>query len=164
MDLKIDLRINDTPVKLGETIDGATLDRADFRKAGLLRRVIDRLPAGLQRFEAQDCTLSCFDDKIQFYPCTHGYLTPDRQWRTQAFLFTRDDQLLKLLFKIVDGQYAAASFMERFHEECENRLGQPEEADEFFASWRRRNMLITKVLYPDLKNADVSIELADELC
>ena len=160
--MAIDLKINETPLRIGAPVEDLDLEGAAFRKTGLWKRLLRKLPSDVQCFEAENCTLSCFDDALQIYPCTHGYLTPDRQWRTRATLLIRGNRIRKVLFRIVEGHYSAVNFLERFQELCIEHLGQPLESDRSYAQWRRDDVLVTQVLHPDRKNADISIKLHDE--
>jgi len=153
--------VNDLLLELGEALDAARLQGAEFRKAGIWRRLKDRIPAKQTRYDANDCTLDLFDRELSLYPCTDSYLTRDRQWRTRASIFAENNRLRKLLFQVVDAQYAAVNFTERFHEACAAELGEPARNGRHIKSWDAPGAVITSLLYPDGLNADFLIEFKD---
>lgn len=157
--MQINVKINSVPLVLGEQVDVQVLDDADFHKAGPLRRLIKHLPAGQTVFSAENCQVYCFDDDFSIYPCTHGYLNRDRQWETSATLFLADDRLQKIEFHVIDGQYAASNFLDRFREACSSVLGDPVEISRFQTKWQNGTAAVTSILHRDKTNADFLLEL-----
>ncbi len=158
--MALELKINSVALELGGTIDPHLLDEADFQKVGALRRLIKPLPSGQTLFRAHNCKLECFDE--EFYPCTHGYLNKDRQWETEAALYLADDKVVKVEFKVIDGQYSAANFLERFQEGCSGVLGEPEENSRYLARWRNGTAVVTSTLHRDMINVDFLMEIIED--
>lgn len=157
--MKLDLIINDCAFELGSRIEPDSLKSAAFQRTGLISRLLNRAPSGSTRFDTKNCTLACFDDSFSLYPCTHGYLNKDRQWETSASLFAKKDKLHRILFQVVQGQYAATSFLGRFQEACNQALGEPSETSRWATSWINGKTRIVCTLHPDKVNADFLIEL-----
>ena len=111
-------------------------------------------------FETDDCTVSCFDQGFEIYPCNHSYLTPDRRWRTAASLVMVGDRVASAMLHIVDAKYAASEFVSRFHEVCSGCLGEPLQTDRYTVRWRNGSTEVTSLLRPDAKNASFLFEAA----
>ncbi len=159
--MSLEIIINSLPLKLGETVDTSALEEAEFNKAGPLRRLFKQLPLDQTVFQADNCKLECFDDKFSIYPCTHGYLNQDRQWKTKASVFVEDGKVWKFEFQVVDGHYAASNFLDRFQQACSAALGEPVESSRFRTHWQNGSAAVTSVLHPDMVNVDFLMELID---
>ena len=95
--MKFDFTINDCTFELGALVEPGTLKNAALQRAGLFKRLVDRIPLASNRYDAMNCTLACFKDKFSLYPCTHRYLNKDRQWRTRASVFSQKDKIHRIL-------------------------------------------------------------------
>ena len=155
----LELKINSVAMELGGIIDTSALDEADFQKVGALRRLMKQMPSGQDIFHAHNCKLECFDE--EFYPCTHGYLNKDRRWETQAASYVADGKVVKVEFKVIEGQYSAANFLERFQEACIGVLGEPEENSRYLSRWSNGTAAVTSVLHRDMINVDFLLEFVE---
>ena len=156
--MSLELKINSVPIKLGGIVDTDALDQADFQKAGPLRKLFNSHPLNQTLYRADNCKLECFDEEFCIYPCTHGYLNRDRQWKTRAALFVNDGKVQKLEFQVVDGKYAASSFLDRFMEACSAVLGNPVESSGLLTRWTNGAAVVTSILHPNKVNADFLME------
>jgi len=159
--MALELKINSFPMALGHSVDPKALEQADFHKTGPLRRLFKSLPSGQTLFLADNCKLECFEEGFCIYPCTHGYLNRDRQWKTKAAVYLEDGKVCKLEFQVVDGKYAASNFLQRFQEACNAALGEPVESTRFLTRWINGAAAVTSVLHPDRFNADFLMELRE---
>lgn len=159
--MSLEIKINSVPIELGGIVDVKALDEADFQKAGPLRRLFKQLPLGQTIYFADNCKLECFDDEFSIYPCTHGYLNRDRQWETKAAVYLEEGRVWKLEFQVVDGQYAASNFLERFQKACNSVLGEPVENSRFLTRWKNGSAAVTSILHPDMINVDFLMELSE---
>jgi len=160
--MSIGVTINSVPLELGGIIDTQILGEADFRKAGPLRRLIGKHPVSQTVYTADNCKLECFDGGFAIYPCTHGYLNKDRQWETKAVVFINNGRIHKLEFKVIDGLYAAANFLDRFHEACNAALGDPVKAGRFRTRWKNGAATVSSVLHRDMVNVDFLMEVIQD--
>lgn len=152
-------KINEVPVVMGREIDTARLVDADFHRTGTLNRILLRIPSGNEMYSLENCRLDCFADDFSIYPCTDGYLDRHRQWNTRAELHLKEGIVQKLVFQVIEGQYAAANFVDRFRDLCGEVLGDPVETDTFITRWRNGSSHVTAILRPDRVNADFLVEL-----
>jgi hypothetical protein len=159
--MTLELKINSVPLELGECVADEELDRADLRKAGPLRRLINHQTNGHTLYLADNCKLECFDEDFCIYPCTHGYLDRDRQWETKATVYIEEGRVRKLEFHVVEGKYAASNFLDRFGEACSAVLGEPVESTGYVTRWRNGRATVTSILHEDRFNADFLIELQE---
>ena len=159
--MKFGLKINKIPLELGQEVPHETLGAGDFRRSGLLRRLINRQPANQTVYAIDNCEIEGFDDELHIYPCTHGYLNQDRQWRTKVTLFLKKDRLHRILFQVLEGQTAALNFLERFEAAAAKLIGEPERLDHRTACWQSQGTRVESRLHPDQINADFVIELKD---
>jgi hypothetical protein len=123
--MDIDLAINGTDFRLGDRDDAERLAEAGFRRPNPLQRLLLREGRHERRYGSDDCTVSCFREAFDLYPCTDGYLDRDRQWRTGATLVYQQGSLVAVRFRVIEGRYAAPNFYDRFLELCERYLGEP---------------------------------------
>jgi len=156
------LTINGFTFELGDQVEHDVLESASFQKEGLVQKIFSRTPPDSARFNAQNCTLTCFGEDFSLYPCTHGYLNKDRQWKTSASLFSQKDRFHRFMFHVVEGRYAATSFLDRFRDACTNALGNPTESGRLETRWIKDKTHIVCTLHPDKTNADFLIELNPE--
>jgi hypothetical protein len=152
--------INDFTIAIGQDADRERLTAAGFSRRGLLQRLLRKEPRGGMVYETTDCTVTCFDDGFELYPCTHSYLTPDRRWNTAASLLLVDGRVQSALLRILDAKYAAAGFVSRFQEVCQDVLGTPHAADRWTTRWENGGTAVTILLEPDAKNACFLFEAA----
>jgi hypothetical protein len=155
--MTLELKINSVSLELGGPINTDALDEVGFQKAGTLRRLIKQLPGGQTMYSAVNCKMEVFAE--EFYPCTHGYLNRDRQWETRAAIYVADGKVQKLEFKVIEGQYSAANFLERFQEGCRATLGEPEESSRFTTRWVNGSAQVTSTLHRDMINVDFLMEI-----
>jgi len=159
--MSLELKVNSVPIELGGKIDTKILEEGAFRKIGPLRRLFTSIPQGQILYQADNCKLECFDDDFSIYPCTHGYLNRDRQWKTKAAVYLEDGRMRKLEFQVVDGHYAASNFLERFQEACNAALGEPVESSRFLTRWTNGTASVTSILHSDMVNVDFLMELIE---
>jgi hypothetical protein len=157
--MQIDFKINSVHAVLGDPVDEPALAAAGFRKAGPIRRLIKHLPHHLDVYSAENCHLHCFAEAFSIYPCTHRYLNRDRRWETSALLFLDSGRLVKVEFKVIDGQYAAGNFLDRFQETCRAALGEPVETTRYQTKWVNDRAQVTTMLRADKTNADFRLEI-----
>ena len=159
--MEFGIRINKIPLQLGQELPHETLDAGDFRRSGLLRRLITQQPIDQTVYAIDDCELEGLDDELHIYPCTHSYLNQDRQWRTKVTLFLKKDRLHRILFQVVEGQTAALNFLERFETAAAKLIGEPDHSDRLTTCWQSQGARVESYLHPDRVNADFVIELDD---
>lgn len=147
------IRINDQPIALGQPLTAADLEGAALSRPGFWQRLLNRTNDGLTRYEVSNCKATCFDDAFDLYPCTHGYLTPDRQWRTDCHVLLTGGKVASAVLRIIEGRYAAMEFVERFRESGTAVLGAPLAVDRWTTRWTNGSAVVTSVLRPDAKNA-----------
>jgi len=153
------ITINDQPIALGEALDAKVRDTAGLRRPGLWQRLRHGHGPGVVGYEVRNCLAVCFGGAFDLYPCTHGYLTPDRQWRTDAQVLVRNDLVTNAELRVIDGRYAASEFVHRFHESCNALLGEALAVDRYTARWRNGSAAVTSILRPDTKNASFLFEM-----
>ncbi len=157
--MKLDLQINRVPLVLGEALPAAMLDEVSICRSGLLRRLLSREPIDQTVCCVENCEFTGFGDQLHIYPCTHGYLNRDRQWRTKVTFFLKKDRLHRILFQVVDGQTAAMNFLSRFESAVSDSHGQPIRQDRRSLCWQGDNARVQTYLHPNRINADFIIEL-----
>jgi hypothetical protein len=130
---KMDLQliINGIVFRLGDSENSEALTEAGFRRPNLIARLLRRV-----RYRAPNCSLSCFDEAFDLYPCTDGYLDLDRQWRTEAELTYAEGRLVGIRFRVIEGRYAAPNYFDRFCELCVERFGDPDPASDAHGALR----------------------------
>lgn len=147
------ITINDQPIALGEALPDAVRGRAGLVRPGLLRRLLSRNAPGCTRYETSNCLAACFTGTFDLYPCLHGYLTPDRKWRTDAHILVQNNRVTSAVLRVIEGRYAATEFVDRFRESCSSALGEPHTTDRYTMLWRNASATVTSILQPDTKNA-----------
>ena len=155
------IRINKIPMRLGQELPPGTLGAVEFKRLGLLRRLITHQPVNQEVYAIDDCELEGLDDELHIYPCTHSYLNQDRQWRTRVTLFLKEDRLHRIFFQVVEGQTAALNFLERFEAAAARIIGEPERSNHNTVFWRSQGARVESHLHSDRVNADFVIEVAD---
>ncbi len=152
--MNLQLVINKVPFQLGEPITQQMIEDAGFHRLNVLTKLVEKIPRGQTWYQLSNCTLSCFGEEFVLYPCTDSYLNRDRRWDTAALLKFEHDRLFEISFQVLDGQYAANSFVDRFRQACVERFGPPLEDSRFQISWHSESETVVCALHPDLVNAD----------
>ncbi len=62
--MKFDFTINDCTFELGAQVEPGTLENAALQRAGLFKRLIDRIPLDSNRYDATNCTLARFEEEF----------------------------------------------------------------------------------------------------
>jgi len=160
--LDIKLRINQLNLQPGAKVDSRDLKESEFRPAGLMRRLVQRLPRGQKLFETKNCTVDCFEDRLSLFPCTHGYLNNDRQWETHASVLLVDGRVQKVEFRVLDGVYAAPNFLEKFKAICTEHFGDPRQEQKNQFHWTNDRLGFSGFLHADNVTANFTIECLDK--
>ena len=156
---RMELIIDELPLRLGGSVDPQALEAGRFRKVGVFRLLVTGQSAGRELFTLANCQMTCLRDDFSIFPCTHGYLDKDRQWETRASLIFKNGTLSEVLFQVIDGRYAASNFIERFADICSGVLGQPEEIEPDTARWVNGTAMVTTHLHRNRVHADFRFEL-----
>ena len=156
----INVLINNISLQPGAKIETRILKGSNFRKVGLVERLLKRLPKGQSLFIAHNCTVS-FTDRMNLYPCTDGYLNKDRQWQTRAFVYLMNGKIQKVEFHVLEGVYAAPNFINTFKNICTENYGSPVEIQTNHYLWKNDQYSFSSILHADCINADFSIELLE---
>jgi len=152
MDLQ--LVINEVAFQLSDPIMEQKLAKANFQKPNILKKLVRKFPLSQKLYESDNCTLTCFNEKFLLYPMTDSYLNQDRQWETSARLAFKNGHLGGVFFQVINGHYAAHSFMDRFQESCTEQFGEPQERNRFRIAWKSESDTITCIMHRDGINAD----------
>ncbi len=156
--MDLNLLINEMNLQPGAKIDSGLLENNNFSKTGLVKRLVSRLPRGHNLFEAENCTVDCFGERLSLFPCTHSYLNKDRQWETRASLLVVDDHMQRISFQVVDGVYAAPNLVATFKNICNEFFGESHKLGKNHFTWKNNNLSFSCLLHADLVNAEFSIE------
>jgi len=155
----IDVEINQQVFELGDALDKKSLARARFKKVPVVRKLLDKSPLHEKQYVAKNCKVNCFDGAFELYPCQERYLDPDRRWKTAVNLYYQDDQLRRVLIRVLDGHYAAPNFLARFQEICEKMLGQPCSERKSLTRWEYNGFAIATLMMEDGHNASFLMAL-----
>jgi hypothetical protein len=149
--MELELVINGVQFRLGDSEDKESLNGARFRRPGLFTRLVQR-----DVYRAHNCTLTCFDESFDLYPCVDGYLDYDRQWRTEAELVFAQGRLVGVHFRVIEGRYAAPNYFDRFLDLCLERFGEPrpDPGDPGALRWQQNGKRLVCSLDEDAINAD----------
>jgi len=154
----MEILINDTAIHVGDILPEDAVTAAGLRRANLFGKLLGGRRARRARLAADCCTVALFAGELRVYPCTHGYLDRDRQWRTAAEIHLDRGRVRKVLIRVLEGRYAAPGFVDRFNELCTLQLGDAKTEDGRLRRWRNGVVRCTSCLQPDGKNADFVIE------
>jgi hypothetical protein len=157
--MEFDLRINHTRFCLGDRLEKHALASAKFHRAGLVTILSQKMSPLGKQFVARDCTMTCFGDEFHLYPCRDLYLDRERQWKTSATLFYKKGRLHRILVRVIDGQYAAVNFLQRFQEVCIHKFGTPSRAGRSEYSWESNGKSIGCILDEEFYNASFNLKL-----
>jgi hypothetical protein len=152
--MNIDLAINGVSLHLGDRNDADLLAEIGFRRLNPLQRLIQREGWHQRRYHTIGCTVSCFGESFDLYPCTDGYLNRDRQWRTAAMLIYDRERLVGVSFRVIEGRYAASNYYDRFLELGEKHIGEPARRARGTRVWSRDGQHIVCMLDETALNAD----------
>jgi hypothetical protein len=156
---RMEVIIDNLPLTLGDSIDSDILDDHQFRKVGLVRRLLTGNSVGRVLYTSDNRQMTCLAEDFSIFACTHSYLDEDRRWETRTSLFLEDGILQEVLFQVIAGRYAASNFIERFAEVCTEVLGEPEAPEPSTTRWMNGTAVVTTFLHRDGVHADFRFEL-----
>ncbi len=160
--MNLDVAVNGTALDPGARIAPDSLTAAGLARLTAWQRLIRRLGGDGQLWEAADPRIICFGGAVEIYPCRHGYLDPDRRWRTGCLVGVRNDRITTVRFRVIDGVYAASNLYERFTDAARERLGEPTENGRRHLGWRLPTAAITADIDRELLNATFELATVGE--
>ena len=159
LEITMEILINDTTIKVGDILPVDAVSAAGLRPVNILNKLLKNRNGRRARFAAECCTVDLFAGGLRVYPCTHGYLDRDRQWRTAAEIHVERGRVRRVLIRVLEGRYAAPEFVDRFNQLCTRQLGEAKAVEGRLRRWRNGVVRCSSCLQPDGKNADFVIEL-----
>ncbi|MFQ5754315.1 MAG: hypothetical protein ACE5HI_20205 [bacterium] len=130
----VNLRVNDFPIVLNDKLNESLLKHHSILKAGLFHRMFLKPPKDVDLFWSKNCVLKYIaPDSNKFnpkeinriFPITDYKAGADAMCGTTAYLFYKEESLIKFLFQIISNKYMALVSLEDFEKKLIIILGKP---------------------------------------
>jgi hypothetical protein len=121
----IDLHINGVGFTLGERFDTQKLNLARCKKLGFLSRFQIKAKGTETVYWAKNCDITCFASDFRFCANLDTSSGPDLMVGTSAYLYFTKPGLEKVLFQVLENEFAAIAATDDFQRLCERKFGRP---------------------------------------
>ncbi len=119
------LRINDLDINLKMSLDRNELKLHKIKKPGLLGSLFIKKESGETIYWTKNCNISCFDDSFTLLPNLDTKSESNMMYGTSAYLFYKNNVLIKVTFQLVGNELAANWIFGEFQKSCSDNLGNP---------------------------------------
>ncbi|MCK4825220.1 hypothetical protein KA005_56245, partial [bacterium] len=139
--MKLNLRINDYPIVLDQELNKAELKGHDFKKVGFFDRLLIKPEKDEIVWWSKNCGLKYLDDDFQnsIYPILDIKAGAEIMYGTSAYLWHKENKLIKLTFQIIQNKMAAQINLKKFEEKLIEFIGEPTSSDQPFIVWEAEN-------------------------
>ena len=113
---KLNLRVNDYTVILNEKLNEAELRQHDIKKAGFFENLMIKPSSDEVVFWAKNCNLKYLNDDFEnaISPILDANAGANIMFGTTAYLWFKENILLKFTFQIIQNELAAKINLENF--------------------------------------------------
>ena len=139
--MKLNLRINDYPIFLNQELNEENLKKHDFKKAGFFDRLIIKPTKDDIVLWAKNCGLKYIDDDFQnsIYPILNINSGAEIMFGTSAYLWFKENKLIKMTFQIIENKLAAEVALEELQGKIIKFVGNPSSSEWPFIKWESEN-------------------------
>ena len=138
---KLNLRVNDYTVILNEKLNEAELRQHDIKKAGFFENLMIKPSSDEVVFWAKNCNLKYLNDDFEnaISPILDANAGANIMFGTTAYLWFKENILLKFTFQIIQNELAAKINLENFEKKLIKFIGSPIPSDNIFKIWETEN-------------------------
>ena len=139
--MKFNLRVNDYSVVLDQELNEAELRKHNFKKAGLLDRLLIKPSKNEIVWWSKNCGLKYLNDDFQnsIYPILDIKAGAEIMYGTSAYLWHKENKLIKFTFQIIQNKMAAEISLKKLEEKLIEFLGKPTSSERPFITWETEN-------------------------
>lgn len=139
--MKLNLRINDYPIVLDQELNEVALKRHDFKKVGFFDRLLIKPEKDEIVRWAKNCGLKYLDDDFQnsIYPILDIKAGAEIMFGTSAYLWFKENKLIKLTFQIIQNKMAAEISLKKLEEKLIEFIGNSTSSEQPFITWEAEN-------------------------
>ena len=116
--MKLNLRVNDYPIILDQELNEAELKKHNFKKVGLLDRLLIKPSKNEIVWWSKNCGLKYLNDDFQnsIYPILDIKAGAEIMYGTSAYLWHKENKLIKFTFQIIQNKMAAEISLKKLEE------------------------------------------------
>ena len=139
--MKLNLRVNDYPIILDQELNEAELKKHNFKKVGLLDRLLIKPSKNEIVWWSKNCGLKYLNDDFQnsIYPILDIKAGAEIMYGTSAYLWHKENKLIKFTFQIIQNKMAAEISLKKLEEKLIESMGNPSSSDKPFIIWKTEN-------------------------
>ncbi len=139
--MKLNLRVNDYPIALEQELSEAELKKHNFKKAGFFARLLIKPGKDEIVRWSKNCGLKYLNDDFQnsIHPILDIKAGGDIMFGTSAYLWFKENKLIKFTFQIIQNKMAAEISLKKLEEKLIGFLGNPTSSERPFITWETEN-------------------------
>ncbi len=149
--MNLNLRINNYHIALNQDLNEVDLKMHNFKKIGFLGRLYIKPGKNEIVWWSKNCGLKYLNDDFQnsIYPIVDVKAGAEIMYGTSAYLWHKENKLIKLTFQIIENKMAAEINLKQFEEKLIELIGIPTSSEWPFIVWEIKNQNFILVLeYP----------------
>ena len=135
--MKLNLRVNDYPLALTQKLNEAELKKYDFKKPSFFDRLLIKPGKDEIVWWAKNCGLKYLNDDFgnSIYPILDIEAGAEIMFGTSAYLWFKENKLIKLTFQVIQNKMAAEISLKKFEEKLIEFVGNPIASERPFITW-----------------------------
>lgn len=135
--MKLNLRINDYSIALTQKLNEAELKKHNFKKPGFFDRLLIKPDKDEIVWWSKNCGLKYLNNDFgnSIYPILDIKAGAEIMFGTSAYLWFKENKLIKLTFQIIKNKIAAEISLKKFEEKLIEFVGNPIASERPFTTW-----------------------------
>lgn len=143
--MELNLKINDCSIALDQELNETILKKHDFKKIGFFSRLLIKPAKDQIVWWAKNCEMKYINEEFgnTIYPILDIKAGADLMFGTSAYLFYKENKLIRLTFQIIQNKMAAQIFLRKLEEKIVEIFGNPTSSEYPFVTWETETQKFT---------------------
>jgi hypothetical protein len=143
--MELNLRINDYSIALDQELNEAILKKHAFKKIGFFDRLLIKPAKDQVVWWAKNCGMKYINEEFgnTIYPILDIKAGADSMFGTSAYLWFKENKLIRLTFQIIQNKMAAEISLKKLEEKIVEFFGNPTSSEHPFVAWETETQKFT---------------------
>ena len=143
--MELNLRINDYSIALDQELNEAILKKHAFKKIGFFGRRLIKPAKDQIVWWAKNCGMKYINEEFgnSIYPMLDTKAGANSMFGTSAYLWFKEDKLIRLTFQMIQNKMAAEIELKKFEERLVEFFGNPTSSEHPFVTWETETQKFT---------------------
>ncbi|MDO9464362.1 MAG: hypothetical protein Q7J67_03600 [bacterium] len=156
--MKLNLRVNNYPIFLDQELNEEKFKKHDFKKVGFFDRLLVKPAKDEIVWWSKNCGLKYLNDDFEntIYPILDSTAGTEIMFGTSAYLWFKENKLIKLTFQIIQNKMAAEISLKKLEEKLIEFIGNPSSSEQSFIIWEAEDQKFI-LEYPQQKHGYIHL-------